>query len=394
MFEKLDEPRLDPIISLMGAYREDKRPQKMDLGIGVYRNDEGITPVMAAVKKAEQELADSQQSKGYVGLAGDEAFNQSVVDLLLSDTAAHDRATAMQTPGASGALRLLGELMHQADSETTVWISTPSYVNHQPVMEAAGLKVRFYPYFDPATRQLDADAMMECVSKLGPKDVLLLHGCCHNPTGVDIELSHWQAIAEMAQKQGFLPFIDIAYQGFGDGLEADRAGLRILADSVDELLIATSCSKNFGLYRERTGAVVLVGKNRAEAVKARGLMFEIARATYTMPPDHGAAVVTKILNQPELRALWETELDQMLARIKGLRSGLVDAFRTATGDNRFDYFGSHKGMFSMTGLSAAQANALREDHGVYIVGDGRVNIAGLQQPQIDYLVQSFLAVGA
>ncbi|OMH31710.1 amino acid aminotransferase [Motiliproteus sp. MSK22-1] len=394
MFEKLDEPRLDPIISLMSAYREDLRAEKMDLGIGVYRNDEGITPVMSAVKKAEQELMDNQLSKGYVGLAGDEAFNQSMIDLLLGGTAAEMRASALQTPGASGALRLLGELMYQANPKTTIWVSNPSYVNHQPVMEAAGLKVAFYPYFDPVSKQLDTEGMMSCVEKLGPDDVLLLHGCCHNPTGVDIELSHWQMIAEMSQKQGFLPFVDIAYQGFGDGLEADRAGLKILADNVDELLVATSCSKNFGLYRERTGAAVLVGKTKSEAVKARGLMFEIARATYTMPPDHGAAVVTKILSQPELKTLWEAELNQMLARIKDLRTGLVEAFNQATGDNRFDYFGRHRGMFSMTGLSAAQANALREDHGIYIVGDGRVNVAGLQKDQIDYLVKCFLAIGA
>ncbi|WP_428240605.1 aromatic amino acid transaminase [Gynuella sp.] len=394
MFELLSEPRKDPILSLSAAYKDDPRANKLDLGIGVYRNNNGITPVMAAVKTAEQYLLENQPSKAYVGLAGDEIFNEAITHLLLAGTEAEHRAIALQTPGASGALRMLADLIRQTKPNSTVWISDPGYVNHRPIMEAAGLKVRSYPYFDPNTKTLNEAAMLEQFAQLGPDDILLLHGCCHNPTGVDLEFSHWQQITSMSQKQGFLPFIDIAYQGFGDGLEQDLKGLQHVVDRVDEVLITTSCSKNFGLYRERTGAAILVGKDKQTASKARNRMFEIVRANYTMPPDHGAAIVAHILTTPELKQQWLQELNAMLTRIKSLRTSISTQFRAKTGEDRFAFFEHHKGMFSVTGLSTEQINRLREEFGIYIVGDSRVNVAGMQEQAIPYLIDSFLAVGA
>ncbi|QUJ70248.1 aspartate/tyrosine/aromatic aminotransferase (plasmid) [Photobacterium sp. GJ3] len=391
MFKQLTEAQLDPILSLTQLFRADARPDKMDLGIGVYKNSAGETPIMQAVLQAEQQLLDTQKTKAYVGLAGDEVFNQSMMDLLIQGTSAHGRAAAVQTPGASGALRMLADLMRLAQPDTTVWISNPSYVNHKPVMEAAGLNVKFYPYFDPATKQVNRDAMLTELAKAGPKDVVLLHGCCHNPTGADIAFEDWQAITELANKNGFLPFVDIAYQGFGDGLEQDAAGLRYLADHVEEMIVATSCSKNFGLYRERTGAAIVISDSLKEAQKAKGRILQLARASYTMPPDHGAALVATILNDEALTATWKTELNDMNQRLLRLRAGLTQAVRDQ-GSTDFDFIEKHKGMFSVTGLSPEQILKMREQFGIYAVGDGRINIAGLQEDKLDYLATALLSV--
>ncbi len=394
MFERLNAPKQDPILGLTLAIMADQRSDKMDLGIGVYRNAEGATPIMAAVRQAQREQAENQTTKSYIGLAGNETFNTALIDLLLGGTAAHSRAAGIQTPGASGALRMLAELIKSARPDATVWISNPSYVNHRPVMEAAGLKVADYTYFDVATKQVDEAAMLDQIATLGEQDVLLLHGCCHNPTGADISLQAWQRIAELAEQQGFLPFVDIAYQGFGDGLMEDAAGLRLLADRLPELIIATSCSKNFGLYRERTGAAIVVGHTLEESLKAKGRILEVARGSYTMPPDHGAALVAAILGRDDLKTLWMDELTVMNQRINHLRAELVRQFRDRSDSDRFDYFGEHRGMFSVTGLANEQIDALRVEHGIYMVGGGRMNVAGLAERDIPRLVDCFLAVGA
>ncbi|MBV7263016.1 aspartate/tyrosine/aromatic aminotransferase [Photobacterium sp. WH77] len=391
MFKQLTEAQLDPILSLTQMFREDARSEKMDLGIGVYRNSQGETPIMQAVFQAEQRLLETQKTKAYVGLAGDEVFNQAMMDLLIKDTSAYQRAAAVQTPGASGALRMLADLMYLAQPDTTVWISNPSYVNHKPVMEAAGLKVKFYPYFDTASKQVNSEAMLAELAKAGPKDVVLLHGCCHNPTGADISFDDWKAITELANKNGFLPFVDIAYQGFGDGLEQDAAGLRHLADNVEEMIVATSCSKNFGLYRERTGAAIIISDSLKEAQKAKGRILQLARASYTMPPDHGAALVATVLNDDSLTATWKSELTDMNQRLRRLRAGLTQAVRD-NGSDAFDFIEKHKGMFSVTGLSQEQIIQLRNEFGIYAVGDGRINIAGLQEQKLDYLAKALLSV--
>lgn len=392
MFSHLPTPTLDPILSLSVAYRNDPRAEKVDLGIGVYRNSQGETPIMRSIAKAQDIVVATQTTKAYVGLAGCEEFNQSMVNLLLAGTSAMDRVAAIQTPGASGALRMLGDLMRIAQPETTIWITDPSYVNHKPVMEAAGLKVRYYAYFSRDTKQVDIARMLEDLAQAGPKDVVLLHGCCHNPTGADIDFAAWQEITKLAQKNGFIPFVDIAYQGFGDGLEEDAKGLRYMADNVEEMLITTSCSKNFGLYRERTGAAIVVGKNAQDVVNAKGKLLTLARSTYTMPPDHGAALVKTILQNQELTAIWKQELSEMQQRLLNLRKTLCNQLRNQHNTSQFDFIESHKGMFTVLGFTAEQMTQLREQYGIYGVGDGRINIAGLSEKHIPYVAEAIVNI--
>jgi aspartate aminotransferase len=393
MFSHLPEPVLDPILSLSVAYRNDPRVDKVDLGIGVYRNSEGQTPIMAAVEKAQEIVTQTQKTKAYVGLAGCEEFNASIARVVLGDTPVYDRMSVIQTPGASGGLRMLGDLLHVAQPTTTVWLSNPSYVNHQPVMEAAGLQVRHYRYFSPETKQVDVAAMLEDISQAKQGDVVLLHGCCHNPTGADIDLDTWKLVTELANKNGFVPFIDLAYQGFGDGLEQDAYGLRYMAENVEEMLLTTSCSKNFGLYRERTGAAMAIGKNARDAANAKGKLLTLARSTYTMPPDHGAALVKTILTNSELDSLWRRELSEMQQRLKDLRSGLCNELRNIQLSDKFDFILQHKGMFTVLGFTAQQMLQLREEFGIYGVGDGRINIAGLSETQLPYVAKAIAAVG-
>ncbi|MGR2939857.1 amino acid aminotransferase [Vibrio vulnificus] len=392
MFSQLPTPALDPILSLTVAFRNDPRDQKVDLGIGVYKNNKGETPIMRAVSQAQKIVADTQTTKSYVGLAGCEEFNQSMVNLLLAGTSVLDRVSAIQTPGASGALRMLGDLMKVAQPDTTVWISNPSYVNHKPVMEAAGLKVRYYRYFSPETKQVDIGQMLDDLATAGPKDVVLLHGCCHNPTGADIDFAAWQAITDLAVKNGFTPFVDIAYQGFGDGLEEDAKGLQFMADRVEEMLIATSCSKNFGLYRERTGAAIVIGKNAKESSNAKGKLLTLARSTYTMPPDHGAALVKTILQNVELTTTWKQELCEMQQRLLNLRQTLCNELRNQHNTSQFDFIESHKGMFTVLGFTPEQMGTLRDEYGIYGVGDGRINIAGLTEAHIPYVADAIVKV--
>lgn len=392
MFSHLPTPALDPILSLSVAYRNDQRENKVDLGIGVYKDSQGQTPVMKAISQAQDIVVETQKTKAYVGLAGCEEFNQSMVDLLLTGTSAMDRVSAIQTPGASGALRMLGDLMKVAQPDTVVWISNPSYVNHKPVMEAAGLKVKFYRYFSPETKQVDVAAMLDDLSTAGKNDVVLLHGCCHNPTGADIDFAAWEEITRLSQKNGFTPFVDIAYQGFGDGLEEDAKGLRFMADNVEEMLITTSCSKNFGLYRERTGAAIVVGKNQKDVGNAKGKLLTLARSTYTMPPDHGAALVKTILGSDTLTQVWKQELSEMQQRLVNLRHTLCNELRNNHNTSQFDFIESHKGMFTVLGFSQEQMTRLREEFGIYGVGDGRINIAGLTENHIPYVAEAIVKV--
>ncbi|EEW07987.1 aspartate/tyrosine/aromatic aminotransferase [Vibrio mimicus] len=392
MFAHLPAPVLDPILSLSVAFRNDPRPEKVDLGIGVYKNSLGETPIMRAVAMAQDKVVASQKTKSYVGLAGCEEFNQSMMHLVLGSTLDSERTIAIQTPGASGALRMLGDLMKVAQPETTVWITDPSYVNHKPVMEAAGLKVRYYRYFSRDTKMVDAEQMLADLAQAGPKDVVLLHGCCHNPTGADIDFTAWQAITDLAQKNGFIPFVDIAYQGFGDGLDQDAQGLRYMAERMEEMLITTSCSKNFGLYRERTGAAIVIGKNQQNVTNARGKMLTLARSTYTMPPDHGAALVKTVLRDEQLTAIWKQELSEMQQRLLSLRKNLCNELRNQHNTRQFDFIESHRGMFTVLGFSAEQMSRLREEFAIYGVADGRINIAGLTEKDIPYVANSIIQV--
>lgn len=392
MFKHIEAAAQDAILSLTVAFKEDLRPQKMDLGIGVYKDDSGHTPIMSAVKRAQQQLAQEQDSKVYVGMPGRESFNSAIQDMLFLGTEAHSRTAGVQTAGGSGGLRLLADLLAFAQPGSTVWMSDPSYVNHAPIMLAAGLKVAYYPYFDSATKQVNKEAMLECIARCGKQDIVLLHGCCHNPTGASMDIETWQQIAQLSERNGFTPFVDIAYQGFGDGIEQDAAGLRILADSVEEMVVVSSCSKNFGLYRERTGAAFMIGDTLQAASNAKSQLLTIARTTYTMPPDHGAALVDMILNTPSLRQEWERELNAMRGRIQDLRQQLSSELANGLGDNRFDFIKQHKGMFTMLGITPEQIDRLRYEHGIYMVRDSRINMAALQAQNVGRVAQAIKSV--
>ncbi len=393
MFENITAPKGDSILSMMVDFQNDPRPNKIDLGIGVFRDNHGQTPIMQAVMDAEKQLLENESTKAYQGLTGDEVFNSLLQSLLLTGSDTEQRASTLQTPGASGALRMLADLIVSTKPDATVWISNPSYINHRPIMERAGLKVEVYPYLDIQTKTVDEQAMLDQIAQLGSSDVLLLHGCCHNPSGADISLNSWKKIAELAQKNGFLPFIDIAYQGLGDGLKEDAKGMHLLLDTVEEALISTSCSKNFGLYRERTGAAIIVAATEAQARNTRAKMCELARGSYSMPPAHGAAIVRTILSSDSLRLDWENELTAMNHRVNGLRAALVKKFKEVSQSERFEYFGQHKGMFSLTGFSDELVARLKAENGIYIVAGGRVNVAGLLDSQVDALVEAVVAAG-
>lgn len=392
MFENLLPAAKDPILFQSFICQQDPRPHKLDLGIGVYRNALGATPVLSAVKKAERLLLASQKSKAYVGLAGCERFNEAMITLLLGRSAKRSKVVGVQTPGASGALRLLADVIALNNPHATVYMSDLSYANHAPIMKTAGLKVAYYPYFDAVTKTVNESAMLDAIATLGKNDVVLLHGCCHNPTGADLSYAAWQAITEMANAQGFLPFIDIAYQGFGRGMEEDIAGFRYLAERVPTYLVASSCSKNFGLYRERTGIAMIAANTltQSECIKSR--IMECARSTYTMPPDHGAAIVRTILEDTSLTAEWLTEVTQMRERVQSVRSSLASMLRHHTGTHQFDFIEQHRGMFSVIGTNDVQLKRLREDHAVYLVGGGRMNLAGLQERDVEYLAECLVNV--
>jgi aspartate aminotransferase len=394
MFSNLIPAAKDPILSQSLACQQDARANKLDLGVGVYRNEQGVTPVLQSVKRAEERLLNTQESKGYVGLAGCERFNSAMIELLLGENSSRSRAVAVQTPGASGALRLLADVIAMANPSAKIWMSDLSYANHAPIMKTAGLEVAYYPYFDPQTKMVNETDMLATLSTLGKNDVVLLHGCCHNPTGADLSYRAWQSITEMANAQGFLPFIDMAYQGFGDGMEEDAAGFRYLAERVPSYLVASSCSKNFGLYRERTGLAVIASDTlqQSECIKSR--IMECARSSYTMPPDHGASIVRIILEDQALKEFWLTEVTQMRQRIQGVRSSLVDAMQIQTGTHQFDFIAQHKGMFSVIDASADQVTRLREQFGVYLVDGGRINLAGLKESDVPFLAGALSEVMA
>ncbi|WP_315927981.1 amino acid aminotransferase [Mesorhizobium sp. SP-1A] len=392
MFEALPPAPTDKILALIELYRADPRPGKLDLGVGVYKDRDGRTPVMRAVREAEKRLLASQETKTYLGLVGDAAFNMAMIRLVFGENADTARIRAAQTPGGSGALRLCAELIKRSRPEATVWVSDPTWANHVPILRDTGLKVREYPYFDADTGTVRFEAMLEALAKAESGDAVLLHGCCHNPTGANLNEAQWTALAGLLADKRLLPFIDIAYQGFGEGLDADAAGLRIVAAKVPEMVAAASCSKNFAVYRDRVGAAMVMGTNGTQADAALGHMLAAARTLYSMPPDHGAAAVRIVLGDPALRADWEAELDETRNRMLSLRVKFAEALRQRSNSDRFDFIASHRGMFSRLGLTEAQVERLRNDHGVYMVGDSRINVAGLPEDRLDDLAKAIVAV--
>ncbi|RUV91369.1 aspartate/tyrosine/aromatic aminotransferase [Mesorhizobium sp. M1A.F.Ca.IN.022.07.1.1] len=392
MFETLQPAPADKILALIGLYHADTRPGKVDLGVGVYKDRNGRTPVMRAVREAEKRLLAGQDTKTYLGLAGDIGFNAAMIRLAFGDNADHSRIRAAQAPGGSGALRLVAELLQRTRPGATVWLSDPTWPNHQPVMRAAGLQVRDYPYFDAVSGAVRFDDMLAALKTATSGDVVLLHGCCHNPTGANLDAAQWAKVADVLLERGLLPFVDIAYQGFGEGLDADAAGLRLLAGKVPEMVVASSCSKNFAVYRDRVGSAMIMAKDGAQADVAMSQMLAAARALYSMPPDHGAAAVRMVLEDADLKKVWETELEEMRLRMLRLRVAFAEALRRQSNSDRFDFVASHRGMFSRLGLTEAQVERLRTEHAVYMVGDSRINVAGLPEDGMDELAKAIVSV--
>lgn len=393
MFNNLTEIGTDPIMALMSEFQQDSRADKIELGIGVYKDDHGQTPIMAAVQSAQDRVKSQQQSKSYLGLAGNEKFNQATLELLFSGSELINRACGFQTPGGSGALRLFAELAKMLSPQARVWLPQQTFANHPLTMAAVNLDVVYYPYLDLLTQLVDEPAMLAALSQANANDIVLLHGCCHNPTGADISLAQWQALAELSNSNGFLPLIDLAYQGFGEDLNQDILGLRQLCSSVPSALVSVSYSKNMGLYRERTGCAIVVGDTLTKANLVKKHLLRIACGSYAMPPDHGAALVGEILNDSRLFADWASELAAMNARLRGLRQHLV-ATLNRRGDHTFDFITQHRGLFSLTGLTESQIARLKAEFAVYVVNGGRINIAGLAQSQCEQLALALTTVAS
>ncbi len=393
MLEALKAQPTDKIIELMGLFSADPRSDKIDLGVGVYKDAQGKTPVMRAVKVAEARLLEQQTTKSYVGLLGDLGFVEAMRALIFGDSVSADRIAGAQTPGGTGAIRQLLELVRLGNPEARVFHSHPTWPNHPAILNYLGMPSRTYRYFDAATRGVDFAGMLADLDAAERGDVVLLHGCCHNPTGANLDFEQWRAVTEFLARRGAVPMIDLAYLGFGDGLEADAAGLRHMAGQVPEMLLAASCSKNFGLYRDRVGVSLVVAGAPNLAAITRGNLAMLNRLTYSFPPDHGAKVVEIILSDAGLKTEWMAELEGMRQTMLGLRTGLAEALRRASNSDRFDFVAHHRGMFSLVGASPEQVAALRRDHGIYMVGDSRINIAGLPAGRLDHLAAAILAAG-
>ncbi|MDO7558766.1 MAG: aspartate/tyrosine/aromatic aminotransferase [Loktanella sp.] len=393
MLHNLKAQPADKILALMAAYREDPRDTKVDLGVGVYKDASGNTPVMRAVKEAEKRLQKEQTTKAYVGLAGDPAFSDAMIGLILGDTIPRDRIAAVATPGGTGAIRQALELIKMAAPEATIWLSDPTWPNHPSIIKYLGLKSKTYRYFDKETRGVDYVGMLTDLGAMLPGDIVLLHGCCHNPTGANLTLPQWDGVIKLMQEKTAMPFIDIAYQGFGDGLAEDAAATRKITAAFDTVLIAGSCSKNFGIYRERTGIFMAIGKDAADTPLVQQNLNFLNRQNYSFPPDHGARVVTTILNDPDLRADWEAELEETRNGMLGLRKMLADELRRLTNSDRFDFLADHRGMFSQLGTTPELVEKLRADHGIYMVSDSRMNIAGLNAKTVPILAAAIVAAG-
>ncbi|KHA53838.1 aromatic amino acid transaminase [Sulfitobacter geojensis] len=393
MFETLQSQPADKILALMQMYKEDPRTTKVDLGVGVYKDATGLTPVMRAVKAAEQQIWQSQDTKVYTGLAGDPAFADAMVSLVLGDAVPRATVAAAATPGGTGAVRQAFEMVRMAKPDARVFVSDPTWPNHLSILKYLNIEIVPYRYFDNETRGVDFDGMMADLKTAHAGDVILLHGCCHNPTGANLNAAQWDDVIKVLQDTGATPMIDIAYQGFGDGLDADAAATRKLVASVPECLIAASCSKNFGIYRERTGLLMAVAADPAAHALNQATLAFLNRQNFSFPPDHGARIVTTILNDDALRADWMAELEEVRGAMLGLRTQLAGELQRLSGSDRFGFLAQHRGMFSRLGTSPEKVEELRVKHGIYMVGDSRMNIAGLNADSVPVLAAAIIDVG-
>jgi aspartate aminotransferase len=394
LFQHLDRLSPDAILGLMAQFRADPATQKVDLGVGVFRDLNGNTPILECVRRAEQTVLKAQSTKSYVAAAGRAEFNDAVEELVLGASRAAPGARRLrtaQTPGGCGALRVGAELIRAAAPKTTVHVSDPTWGNHISLLGSSGLKLERYPYYDARRRELRFDDMLAHLDRAAPGDVVLVHACCHNPTGADLSMSQWKRLTELLLHRQLTPFLDLAYQGFGSNLEDDAAGIRLVVESVPEALVAVSFSKNLGLYRERAGAIITVSETESRADAAQSHVLQIARSIYSMPPDHGAAIAACIFADPQLRRSWIEELGAMRDRIAGMRSLLASHLRATTKDGTFDFLERQRGMFSLLGVSSEAVEALRARHHIYMLGDSRMNLAGITPGNVAYVAEAIAA---
>jgi len=394
-FASIELAAPDPILGLNAQFQADPRPDKINLGVGVYVDEEGKTEALPSVLQAEKRLRMTAGSRGYLPMGGAPAFTRVARELAFGADlmgTIEERGVSIQTPGGTGALRVAGDFLQRVRGRRRLWVSTPTWANHEGIFAAAGHELQKYPYFDPASNQLDRKEFLEALGAIPAGDVVLLHGCCHNPTGVDPDPETWEAVRSLALRQGWLPLVDFAYQGFGAGLEADSLAIRAFAQAGVPLLVAQSFSKNFGLYRERTGALHLFCADREEADRVRSQVELAVRTNYSNPPAHGALVLTTILEDPALRLQWERELQTMRDRIASVRMRWVEAMHAVGLQRDFRFLTEQKGMFSFTGLTRAQVEELRERFAIYMVASGRVNVAGIREANLDAVVEAFRAV--
>ncbi|WP_031328132.1 amino acid aminotransferase [Rhodobacter capsulatus] len=392
MFNSLKAQAPDKILALMGQFRADPRTDKIDLGVGVYKDAEGRTPVMRAIKSAEKQLWETETSKTYTALAGEPAFHAAMAEMVLGAGYPAERLSCLATVGGTGACRQAFELARLANPGCTVWVSDPTWPNHLSILAFMKQDTKLYRYFDSAARAVAFEAMMEDLAQIKAGDVVLLHGCCHNPTGANLTLEQWAAVADLLEAKGAVPMIDLAYQGFGDGLEEDAAGTRLIASRLPEVMIAASCSKNFGIYRERTGCLLVLSDAASKDV-TQGTLAYLNRQNYSFSPDHGARLVTMVLTDPTLRAEWMTELEEVRKGMLGLREQLAAELRQLSNSDRFDFVARHRGMFSRLGASPEQVEKMRVDNAIYMVGDSRLNIAGLNAKTVPILARAIIAAG-
>jgi len=395
MFGSLQAQPADPILGLLAKYKEDHNSQKVDLGVGVYKNEVGHTAILDCVKKAEKFRLDTEDTKVYIGPTGSPLFNEKMTNLIFNEdhqVIIDHRVRTVSTPGGTGALRVAAEFITSCKANATIWVSNPTWANHTGLFKAAGLTVKTYPYYDYENKSLDFDGMLAALKEVASDDVVLFHACCHNPSGMDLNNEQWQQVVEVAKNVGFTPLIDMAYQGFGQGLDEDAYGLRLMADSVKEMIVCSSCSKNFGLYRERIGACSLIGATSLSVDIAFSVLLADIRCIYSMPPAHGAAIVETILNSEELTAQWYVELKEMRDRINGNRQVIVDKL-IENGVNRdFSFITRQSGMFSFLGITPEQVQRLQDEFCIYMVGSSRISIAGIAKSNVDYLAQSIATV--
>ena len=392
MLEALKAQPQDKILQLIQMFKDDPRGDKIDLGVGVYKDATGLTPVMRAVKAAEKQIWDMQDSKTYTALTGEPGYNTAMRDLILNGAVAADRLSSIATPGGTGAVRLAIDLAKMANPGATVWVSKPTWGNHISIIKFVGLPVAEYRYFDAASGVVDFAAVLADLAQVKAGDVVLLHGCCHNPTGANLTLDQWAEVIALLQAKQALPLVDLAYQGFGDGLDEDAAPTRLIAQSFPEVLIAASCSKNFGVYRDRAGILIAISADAEQAKITQGNLSFLNRQTYSFPPDHGIRAVMTVLQDGALTADWKAELEATRNGMLGLRAQLAEELRKATNSDRFDFVARHRGMFSLLGLTEAQVVRLREEFGIYMVSDSRINIAGLNAATVPVLARAVAAV--